>query len=282
MPENSSYQIEIDQLFEEYYRDWYEGVLDPTWGKDCQYKGYFDPGEAKKTLNKIESLVSLQDKKILDVGAGFGNLLIAARLSGYDAYGVEPDAIMFQGATKRLKGLGISEDILTNTVGESLPFEDESFDVAIFSTVLEHVQNIYAVLSETARIIKPGGNIIIINPNYALLYEPHYSLFLPVFLPKPFLRFYLWARGRSTPFLDSLNFTTHWSFQKIFKQLPVKCIDYGLEEWEGRILGTNEYPEPPNTLKLLKIIRSLGLSRFFILLGRGGFRTPLIYKLFKD
>src|ERR1017187_1507598 len=40
---------------------------------------------------------------------------------------------------------------------ELLPFENESFDVVATRAVLEHVQNLDAITSETARVLKPGG-----------------------------------------------------------------------------------------------------------------------------
>jgi ubiquinone/menaquinone biosynthesis C-methylase UbiE len=40
---------------------------------------------------------------------------------------------------------------------ERLPLNDESFDVVATRAVLEHVQNLDAITSETARVLKPGG-----------------------------------------------------------------------------------------------------------------------------
>jgi SAM-dependent methyltransferase len=42
-------------------------------------------------------------------------------------------------------------------VTQPLPFKDASFDIVLFSEVLEHVPNPELVLSEIARILKPGG-----------------------------------------------------------------------------------------------------------------------------
>ncbi|MCD6310132.1 MAG: class I SAM-dependent methyltransferase, partial [Candidatus Eremiobacteraeota bacterium] len=44
--------------------------------------------------------------------------------------------------------------------GESLPFEDESFDHAAAITVLEFVRRPKKVISEMKRVVHPGGKLI--------------------------------------------------------------------------------------------------------------------------
>lgn len=50
---------------------------------------------------------------------------------------------------------------------ERLPFDDQTFDLIVTIEMLEHVQNVYAVFQECARILKPGGTIIFSVPNIA-------------------------------------------------------------------------------------------------------------------
>lgn len=49
--------------------------------------------------------------------------------------------------------------------GRNIPFPDASFDIVFSSNVLEHVVDLDQVLSETARVLKPGGVSIHVLPS---------------------------------------------------------------------------------------------------------------------
>ena len=55
-----------------------------------------------------------------------------------------------------------STDILA--VGEKLPFADGSFDAALSLAVLEHVRDPFQCARELARVVKPGGEILVDVP----------------------------------------------------------------------------------------------------------------------
>ncbi len=51
-----------------------------------------------------------------------------------------------------------------------LPFQDKAFDVVLCTSVLEHVDDAEAAVSEIARVLKPGGRLLITVP---FLYPTH-------------------------------------------------------------------------------------------------------------
>jgi|TARA_B100000315_G_scaffold210208_1_gene206327 SAM-dependent methyltransferase len=55
-----------------------------------------------------------------------------------------------------------STDVLT--VGQALPFQDESFDAVLSLSVLEHVSDPCRCAAEIARVLKPGGELICVVP----------------------------------------------------------------------------------------------------------------------
>jgi len=60
--------------------------------------------------------------------------------------------------------IGRFEHVDVVGVAEHLPFVDASFDGVVVQAVLEHVEDAETVLSEAARVLKPGGSILIEVP----------------------------------------------------------------------------------------------------------------------
>ncbi|MEL6609605.1 MAG: class I SAM-dependent methyltransferase [Pseudomonadota bacterium] len=99
----------------------------------------------------------------LDVGIGGGCLSSAlcgaagvpVRLSGVD---VSP--AMISRASARLAAEGVAVDARQGDV-RALPYKDASFDVVMAAHVLEHLPDPAAGLSEMARVLRPGGTMIL-------------------------------------------------------------------------------------------------------------------------
>lgn len=94
----------------------------------------------------------------LDVGCSAGYVLAAA-----DALGLRPTGIdyaPYAAALGHQRGFPTSAASLTE-----LPFRDESFDVITAKHTLEHVRTPRQALSELARVLKPGGVVMIVVPD---------------------------------------------------------------------------------------------------------------------
>lgn len=93
----------------------------------------FEPRLVPFTLNLInsESLIPASSAKVLDCGSGFGRLVNALRNEGVSAYGCDtPDSLQAVSDVFRLISLSAFR----------LPFEDNSIDVVLTNSILEHVQ----------------------------------------------------------------------------------------------------------------------------------------------
>lgn len=125
-------------------------------GLDVRKSGHF------RIAGEILDLVGrFQPKgRLLDIGCGFGHLLKLAVLRGYAAVGIDacPAAAEFVRAA-----CGI-EPVIGQFPGYA--FEDCSFDVLAMNHVLEHVPEPAMALSESARILKPGGVLAVCAPNF--------------------------------------------------------------------------------------------------------------------
>lgn len=109
----------------------------------------------KNKLNWIQKEKSTPGK-ILDIGAGTGDFLLAAKKRGWEAFGVEPSIDARQLASK--KGLELVE--------ETSSFSDHDFDVITMWHVLEHVPDLHEQIKELHRLLKPDGLLVIAVPNY--------------------------------------------------------------------------------------------------------------------
>jgi SAM-dependent methyltransferase len=54
----------------------------------------------------------------------------------------------------------------TQAIGESLPFPADTFDCILLSEVIEHLEAPEISIREAARVLGPGGRLLITTPNY--------------------------------------------------------------------------------------------------------------------
>jgi len=103
---------------------------------------------------------------ILDAGCGPGGngagLADHGTVVGVD---VSPDALAFVRARRTT--------VPTRASIESLPFVDGGFDIALAITVLYAVDDDARALGELARVVRPGGAVLLVEPAFASLGRAH-------------------------------------------------------------------------------------------------------------
>jgi 2-polyprenyl-6-hydroxyphenyl methylase / 3-demethylubiquinone-9 3-methyltransferase len=98
----------------------------------------------------------LRDLGALDIGCGGGFLAEEFARLGLRVVGVDPSAVSIETARRHAAANGLDLDYRVG-FGERLPVADDEFDLVYCCDVLEHVSELDAVISETARALKPGG-----------------------------------------------------------------------------------------------------------------------------
>lgn len=101
------------------------------------------------------------DARVLELGAGwcdFANHVRAARVVAMDL-----------DATVRGAAAAHVEPVVGDCT-DLRQFEDASFDVVFASNLLEHLERDVAtrLLAEARRVLRPGGRLILMQPNFAL------------------------------------------------------------------------------------------------------------------
>ena len=112
----------------------------------------------KKCLNKIEEFYP-QAGKILDIGTAGGSFLYAAKQSGWEVYGCEPNRWLCEWG-RRNYGIEIKPGDLFQQ-----NYQQDFFDVVTLWDVLEHTHNPKEVLKECHRILKKNGLLVVNYPD---------------------------------------------------------------------------------------------------------------------
>jgi ubiquinone biosynthesis O-methyltransferase len=97
---------------------------------------------------------------VLDVGCGDGHLALALARAGAQVSGVDPDPRMLRLARCRFEEAGVTVN-LAEAQAQALPFEDARFDVVVAVTVLCFVGRPEQAVAEMARVLRPGGRLMI-------------------------------------------------------------------------------------------------------------------------
>lgn len=111
----------------------------------------------------IQDLKSrIQDPRILDVGCGTGaNIEMLSEFGDAEGVDVSDDALEFC----RRKGLKVQKGL-----AETLPYDDESFELTTALDVIEHLDDDVAGLKEMFRVTKSGGYSLFFVPAFMWLW----------------------------------------------------------------------------------------------------------------
>jgi ubiquinone/menaquinone biosynthesis C-methylase UbiE len=100
--------------------------------------------------------------RLLMVGLGPGTDLLFLPAAVTSVAAVEPEAAMRRMAGALARRHGIEADIVEG-IGESIPFEDNSFDSVHIGLVLCSVDDVDATLAEIRRVLAPGGRLVVLE-----------------------------------------------------------------------------------------------------------------------
>jgi SAM-dependent methyltransferase len=123
-------------------------------------------GRRSLVRQMVERHVGKAHLRLLDAGCGTGGTL--SRMTGLgELYGFD----FSEFALSLCRDRGFS--LLTAGDLTALPYQSGAFDVLLSCDVLEHVDEDRVGLAEMARVLKPGGHLVITLPAHAFLWSEH-------------------------------------------------------------------------------------------------------------
>lgn len=143
--------IDAAQL-DEGNKEWdrYEG----TWPSPKDYARFLR--RRKRDFKLISQMVGkpYAEMQLLDVGCSNGAVVASAQEVGFDAEGVDTAPLAIADGQKR--GLKLHCGFLAD-----IKFADARFDAITLYEVIEHVPDSHSLIAECARLLKPGGVLLL-------------------------------------------------------------------------------------------------------------------------
>ena len=125
----------------------------------------------KKLINYLIGRLDIEkNKKILEIGCGRGEFLNEFFLSGLDSYGIDfSDFVKNFFPKLKFKSVDLEN--------EKIPYDDNYFDIVYSKSVIEHFYYPEKIFQEAYRVLKPGGIIITLTPEWQYIYKSFYEDF---------------------------------------------------------------------------------------------------------
>lgn len=116
----------------------------------------------------VSELGDTKGKRLLDLGCGYCFHTVRLADSDLKITAADFSSAALREAKKTLRNAGLQTRVtLTKADATALPFADRSFDHVLIWGVLMHIPQVDKALSEAARVLKPGGKLVISENNAA-------------------------------------------------------------------------------------------------------------------
>ena len=140
------------------YHDWEAGTYDDKWSisYDDRCITY-----ARDRFVAIAGESHWPYGQALEIGAGTGffllNLMQAGVMAGGTVSDISPGMVEVARRNARNLGYEVSGEVVD---AESLPFDDNTFDLVVGHAVLHHIPDLEGAMREVMRVLRPGGRFV--------------------------------------------------------------------------------------------------------------------------
>jgi len=130
------------------------------WAKQYDGEAQANPLIALEEPVTLEVVGEVAGVDVLDAACGTGRYALRLAEAGARLCGVDASGEMLAHAQRKANERGLSVDLRQADL-RALPFDDESFDLVISALALCHVPDLRPVMAEFARVLRPGGRLLI-------------------------------------------------------------------------------------------------------------------------
>lgn len=108
----------------------------------------------------LELIGDVAGKRVLEVGCGDGALAVELARQGARVTGIDASDRMIEAARARAQQAHVTVDLHVGPA-EQLPFDADAFEMVVAQTILCFVRDGSPAFSEIARVLEPGGRLVI-------------------------------------------------------------------------------------------------------------------------
>jgi len=135
-------------------------LYDRGWRTELQ-AGKEERGNLQTNLEFLAQTDLLRpDDRILEIGCGIGTIVHELSNKGHNVIGIDISGEAIEYGRKKYGRLRLEIQ-----AAETLPYEDESFEVVLSFDLFEHIAAIDKHISEVRRVLRPGGYYLFQTPN---------------------------------------------------------------------------------------------------------------------
>jgi len=217
----------------------------PAWDHSSHekfFEYYAKESQSPETLGRLRSIRDAvvrvweerrQDStplEVADIGCGAGTQCLLWAELGHRVHGLDVNEPLLQLASERAASAGRVIDFQIGTAVE-LPWADTSMDICLTLELLEHVADWGKCLSECARILRPGGILVLTTTNFLCPIQQEFNLPLYSWYPGPLKRQVESLAKTSRPDLanyakyPAVNWFSFYSLRALLRRDGFHCLD---------------------------------------------------------
>lgn len=141
----------------------FDALASDWWDAQGAFKPLHDINPLR--LAFVESGAGIAGRKVLDVGCGGGILAESMAARGAAVTGVDASESSLACARRHLDESGVHVDYVCATAEDMAARHGGAFDVVTCMELLEHVPDPASVIAACARLVRPGGEVVVSTIN---------------------------------------------------------------------------------------------------------------------